>query len=238
MKCAIVLLPMLLAGVFGYPYANDYPYNYEYGKNNRNTEGDENRFLANKLSDESTNRKAAAEAAKFFNMENETKNHNLAHSKNGAASNSLKETTGEDYENDKSHKRKHIKSGFHNTYSKDESGSNSSFYEDSDDRGGKLVYDKRHGVRGDANDSRYQEGLRDGTVRDKYDNRMSGYDSRDSQDRLHYLNDDRGNRFNDDYRKGFETAHGVSSSSGNRYPQRLGGGYRDESFGNGYGLQR
>lgn len=66
---------------------------------------------------------------------------------------------GENLETDKSHNRNFLKTGFHHVYNKDESGSNSSYYEDSDDRGENVVYDKQHGSMGDLHDRKYQSGL-------------------------------------------------------------------------------
>lgn len=205
MTCAVLLLVLVsIISVFCYPYANDYPHiQYEFRKDNRNglTAADDRSYQENKVSDGADNRKAAFDQSKFHNTENLSKANNLQKGKKATSNNTLRETTGQDYENDESHNRKHIKSGFHNTYHKDEKGSNSSYYEDSDDRGGKLVYDKRHGMRGDENDSHYQENGRDENVRDKYDNRMASYDSRDAQERQHYLNRNAGSGFIEGQRK-------------------------------------
>ncbi|XP_049825854.1 NKAP family protein-like [Aethina tumida] len=51
------------------------------------------------------------------------------------------------------HSRGFHKSGFHNTYHKDESGSNSSYYDDSDDNGEEAVYENQKGAYGDFRDS-------------------------------------------------------------------------------------
>uniref|UniRef100_A0A1B0CUW0 Putative conserved secreted protein n=1 Tax=Lutzomyia longipalpis TaxID=7200 RepID=A0A1B0CUW0_LUTLO len=196
MVLLVVLCAVLLSGgaYGGIPYANDFPYvsyGYEGGASGS---ADASGFVQNQLSDKGNNLKAAQDVSKFYNLENVSNGHNLAHEKQGASTDTLKHTTGEDFETDKKHNRKHVKSGFHNTYHKDESGSNSSYYEDSDDRGGKLVYDKRHGTKGDAHDSQYRENLRDGSLRDKYDDRYGGYDNRGTHDRHHLVAEDQGNR--------------------------------------------
>ncbi|XP_059612798.1 uncharacterized protein LOC132259254 [Phlebotomus argentipes] len=191
---AAVVIHLLGEAVSGLPYANDYPY-VSYGfENGAQGSTAASGFIQNQLSDKGNNLKAAQDVSQFHNLENISNGHNLNHEKQGSSSDTLKHTTGEDFETDKKHNRKHVKSGFHNTYHKDESGSNSSFYEDSDDRGGKLVYDKRHGTKGDAHDSQYREGLRDGSVRDKYDDRYGGYDNRGMHNRHHLLAEDQGNR--------------------------------------------
>lgn len=220
----LVVLGSFICGssVSSYPYANDYPHvQYEYRKDNRNALADERSYHQNKVSDGADNRKAAFDQSKFHNTENLSNANNLQKGKKATSNNTLRETTGQDYENDESHNRKHIKSGFHNTYHKDEKGSNSSYYEDSDDRGGKLVYDKRHGMRGDENDSHYQENGRDENVRDKYDNRMASYDSRDAQERQQYLNRNSGSGFVGEDDRGVRYEKVFDQSNG-------GGGYYDD----------
>lgn len=233
---ATVLVTVLIPVSSGqdFPYATGFPYvKYEYGKGNRNTQGgaDENGYLQNKLSDAGNNIKAAQDLGKFYNMENVSNGHSVQHMKQGTSADSQKSTTGEDFENDKTHKRKHVKSGFHNTYHKDESGSNSSFYEDSDDKGGKLVYDKRHGVKGDTHGSTYNEGLRDGASKDKLNNRFGGYDTRGSQDRQHFTAEDQGNRHG--HRDGYNRGQGSvfeAATDGNRGTN----GYYQEPYRNRY----
>ncbi|KAG5886622.1 hypothetical protein JTB14_013070 [Gonioctena quinquepunctata] len=60
-----------------------------------------------------------------------------------------------DYEDKKAHKKGHHKTGFHNSYHKDEQGSNSSFFDDGNDEGDEYVHKTRKGSYGDAaHDSR------------------------------------------------------------------------------------
>ncbi|GAB0096302.1 uncharacterized protein DMENIID0001_117930 [Sergentomyia squamirostris] len=225
-RLVLFLMIHLFGGIVfsGLPYANDYPYvSYGY-ENNAQGATDASGYVQNALSDKGNNIKAAQDISKFHNLENISNGHTLKHDKQGTSSDSLRHTTGEDFETDKKHNRQHVKSGFHNTYHKDESGSNSSYYEDSDDRGGKLVYDKRHGTKGDAHDSQYQEGLMDGSVRDKYDDRYGGYDNRGSRDRHHLLAEDQGNRLGhrDGYVRGQAERYEMVDDGYSRRPYRIG----------------
>lgn len=205
------------------PYANGYPYkNYEFSNSEGNVqqEGGNTELTKNQLEEKTNEIKSSIDSGKFYNTENISKGHNTNSAKVGASSDTHKHTIGEDFETDKSHNRKHIKSGFHNTYSKDESGSNSSYYEDSDDRGGKVVFDKKYGNKGGTYDTKFQEGVRDNAAHDKYDDRTNGYDLRGSQDKGHVRAQDHGKR--NDYRDKFAKGHGQSyeaqsESHGMRY---------------------
>lgn len=180
------------------PYANSYPYNggFSIAGGNSGLENHESTdasgFIKNRLSDQGNALKQSQDVGKFYNLENESKGHDIAHNKQGISTDKTHHTTGENFETDKSHNRNHIKSGFHNSYHKDESGNNSSYYENSDDRGGKIIYDKKQGTRGDAYDSKFNEGVKDGAVRDRYDDRSGGYDTRGSHDRQHMVAEDQG----------------------------------------------
>lgn len=66
-----------------------------------------------------------------YNLDSDKNEHDLKQIKRGGSTDNLTHVQGENFETDKSHKRKHIKSGFQNSYHKDENGSRSSFYEDS-----------------------------------------------------------------------------------------------------------
>ena len=134
-------------------YANEYPYQ-KYALSSGGSQmdslmdSDGARYLKNNLRDHGGKLKANTDTGNFYNVENTRNGHDMNQVKHGGTSDNLTHIQGEDFETDKSHKRKHIKSGFQNSYHKDENGSKSSFYEDSDDQGGKVVYDKRHGIRG------------------------------------------------------------------------------------------
>lgn len=197
----VLVLLGLMNGTIGQYYANQYPYPgvaFDYsnlgGSSSLISGGsdDLSDALKNQIYDKGNNIQMSQDTVKFIDKDNVSKEHDVAHRKVGSAVNDQRSTIGQDVEEDKSHKRKHIKSGFHNTYSKDEKGSNSSFYEDSDDRSGKLVYDKRHGIQGSNNDSRYKEGLRDGHVRDKLDDRYRGYNAGKARDRQFSAEQDQG----------------------------------------------
>lgn len=195
----MVVLLNVINFALGNLYANNYPYN---GYESLNTEGsaltdsrgiaDNSAFQNKQTNDRGNDVYAGQEGTQFHNKENVSKGHDLIHRKTAASIDDQQHVIGQNLETDKSHNRKHIKSGFHNTYNKDESGSNSSFYEDSDDRGGKLVYDKRHGITGDTHDMKYNEGIRDGLLKDRFDDRYVDYVARGNQDRQHYLAHDQG----------------------------------------------
>lgn len=198
----VLVLLGISNGAIGQYYANQYPYNdgaFIYsnlgvGGSSSNAGGadDLRDLFKNKAYDKGNNIVMSQDTVKFIDKDNVSKEHDVTHRKLGSNVNDQRSTIGQNVEEDKSHNQKHIKSGFHNTYSKDEKGSNSSYYEDSDDHGGRLVYDKRHGVQGSNHDSRYREGLRDGYARDKLDDRYGGYNSGKARDRQRLVEQDQG----------------------------------------------
>lgn len=189
----ILVLCILRESIAQSPYANEFPYQ-KYGFNRESTQGSEDgtRFMKNNLRDQTGRLKANTDTSLNYNLDTTRNDHDLNQIKRGGTVDNLTHVQGEDFETDKSHKRKHIKSGFQNSYHKDENGSRSSYYEDSDDTGGKVIYDKRHGTRGDQADSQYTEGLKNGVSRDRYDDRKTGFDNRDLADRQQYHIEDQG----------------------------------------------
>jgi hypothetical protein len=202
MKICGLLVLFLVDFVVGQgPYANDFPYGkygFESGFTTAGSQVDSNAgqdisgFLKNRMRVGDGNLKAIADQGRSFDLQNAQNGHELAQSKKGATVDNLTHVQGEDFETDKSHKRKHVKSGFQNSYHKEENGSKSSWYEDSDDKGGKVIYDKRHGTRGDQHDAVYREGARAGLVKDKYDDRAANFDNRDMYDRQQDFAQDHG----------------------------------------------
>lgn len=193
--CAFILILVLciVKSSLAQPYANDYPYQkYGFNRENQQSDTDTSRYVKNNLRDEGGRLKANTDRGLVYNLDSNTNNHDVQQTKRGGSTDNLTHIQGEDFETDKSHKRKHIKSGFQNSYHKDENGSKSSFYEDSDDTGGKTVYDKKHGTRGDQQEQDYKEGLKNGVTKDKYDDRRTGFDSRDHQDREQSYVDNQG----------------------------------------------
>lgn len=175
------------------PYANDYPYKkYGYKTEGIVAESDGQRYFKNNLRDRDGRLKANADTGSSYNLDSNKNEHDLSQEKRGGSTDNLTHVQGEDFETDKTHKRKHIKSGFQNSYHKDENGSRTSYYEDSDDQGGRVVYDKRHGQRGDNQETQFNEGVRNGMTRDRYDNRKTGFDNRDLQDQSRYHLEDQG----------------------------------------------
>jgi hypothetical protein len=192
----LVLFVYLIGGAIAATadaYANNFPYKkYAFGSAAAEGDSGNDGFLKNHLSDLGNNLNAAADVGNFYKLDNNLNAHDLHNLKKGISSDSQKHTAGENFENDKSHNRKNIKSGFSNSYHKDENGSRSSYYEDSDDHGGKKVYDKRDGLRGDDFISKVDEGFRNGAVRDKYDDRRTAFDTRGMRDQHHLLAEDQG----------------------------------------------
>uniref|UniRef100_A0A182W4A5 Uncharacterized protein n=1 Tax=Anopheles minimus TaxID=112268 RepID=A0A182W4A5_9DIPT len=117
---------------------------------------------------------SASDAVRYHQLDNQLDGHRVLDASKGSTVDKVKHLAGENFEADKSHNRKHIKSGFSNSYHKDESGSKSSYYEDSDDHGGKQVYDNRHNLRNDYADKLYSQDRRNDYLRDHYDDRASG----------------------------------------------------------------
>jgi hypothetical protein len=189
----IFLVLSIVAKCFSQPYANDYPYQ-KYGFNHEGSQSDtdSSRYMKNKLRDQDGRLKVNSDTGLTYHLDSNKNNHDLQQTKRGGTTDNLTHVQGEDFETDKSHKRKHIKSGFTNSYHKDENGSRSSYYEDSDDTGGKTVYDKRHGTRGDQQDSHFTEGLRNGVSKDRYDDRRTGFENRDLADRQQSYVEDQG----------------------------------------------
>ncbi|XP_055618083.1 uncharacterized protein LOC129763234 [Toxorhynchites rutilus septentrionalis] len=213
-KCAAPLL-LLLVGlqlVVSHPYANNYPYSTavvlessvskgasskgaaEGGKDLRNFNSDHS-FDAG----ESIN--SAADAARYHTLDNQLNSHRIADAARGGSMDKVKLSTGENYEADKSHNRKYVKSGFTNSYHKDENGSKSSYYEDSDDRGGKQVFDNRQNMKNDYNDHLYNKELKNNQLRDWQDDRFGGVEQRGVRDFHRQSAADRGNQH--DYRDGY-----------------------------------
>jgi hypothetical protein len=191
LKISLILLSVHC--VISQPYANDYPYKkYGYSIEDAASGADGTRFMKNNLRDRDGRLKANTDLGLTYHLDSNKNEHDVNQVKKGSSTDNLTHTQGEDYENDKTHKRKHIKSGFQNSYHKDENGSRSSYYEDSDDNGGRVVYDKRHGTRGDNQEARFNEGLRNGISRDRYDDRRTGFDNRDLQDQHRYRVEDQG----------------------------------------------
>ncbi|XP_053677897.1 uncharacterized protein LOC128728302 [Anopheles nili] len=138
---------------------------------------------------------SASDAVRFHKLDNQLNGHRVLDASKGSTVDKLNHLAGENFEADKSHNRKHIKSGFSNSYHKDESGSKSSFYEDSDDHGGKQVYDNRHNLHNGYGDKLYTQDRRNEYLRDHYNDRASGSDLHDGHNHLRAGALDRGNTY-------------------------------------------
>lgn len=189
----IIFVLCIVKNSLSQPYANDYPYQkYSFNREAQQADTDGIRYLKNNLRDQSGLKKANTDTSLSYFLDSDKKNHDLHQLKRGGSTDNLTQVQGEDFETDKSHKRKHVKSGFQNSYHKDENGSKSSYYEDSDDVGAKTIYDKRHGTKGDQHDTEFKEGLRNDLSKNKYDDRQTGYDNRDLVDRHQSYVEDQG----------------------------------------------
>lgn len=110
------------------------------------------------------------------------------------------------------HKKGHHKSGFHNSYHKDESGSNTSYYDDGEDHGDENVYHTRKGIYGDVGRESNHGSHLDGSEYAKGEGRHGGYNNgaayeKDLGARRHY---DQKQYYDDHALKG-------RSNSGSRY---------------------
>ncbi|XP_035788666.1 uncharacterized protein LOC118464964 [Anopheles albimanus] len=246
--CALWIIAMVLAvllvNVHGLPYADDFPYHVyrpstlpagpsaerqvmlkitgststakdsgiESASNTRDNRKDE-------AFGETGSINSAKDAVRYHQLDNHLDGHRLLDASKGSTVDKMKHLSGENFETDKSHNRKYIKSGFSNSYHKDENGSKSSYYEDSDDRGGKQVYDNRHNFRNDHLDKLYNQERRNDYLRDHYDDKRGGTDAQDTHNfhRAAALN--RGNMYgyrdgymlgdHNDQRRGTMTAYGA-----------------------------
>ncbi|XP_039439171.1 uncharacterized protein LOC120420248 [Culex pipiens pallens] len=216
-KRAVIVVGILAEVIVAYPYANGYPYSSSPvlaavvgtkvtvgGSAAKGVTGgvkDLRDFHRDHVFEGGDKINSAADAVRYHALDNVVNGHRVADSSKGGSVDKVKHLAGENFEADKSHNRKQIKSGFSNSYHKDENGSKSSYYEDSDDRGGKQVYDNRHNLRNNYNDHLYNKELRNDQLRDRYDDRFGGVDLRGRGDLHHQAATDRGNLH--DYRDGF-----------------------------------
>ncbi|XP_058827812.1 uncharacterized protein LOC131687736 [Topomyia yanbarensis] len=209
----LVLLQQLVSA---YPYANSYPYStaivtetklVKGGSGKTTSQGgkDLRDFNRDHVFDEGGKINSAADAVRYHALDNQLNGHRITDSSKGGSVDKVKQLAGENFEMDKSHNRKQVKSGFSNSYHKDENGSKTSYYEDSDDRGGKQVFDNRQNLRNNYNDQLYGKELRNDHLRDRYDDRYGGTELRGIRDYHHQTTADRGNL--QDYRDDFRDDH-------------------------------
>ncbi|KFB36803.1 AGAP000734-PA-like protein [Anopheles sinensis] len=200
-QCVVLLVLALVgSGAVAYPYADDFPYHLHPVHRNPPAVGQGGKKVllgssgakgasgggegASDARDHSKDHafeeaggiNSASDAVRYHQLDNQLNGHRVVDANKGSTVDKVKHLAGENFEADKSHNRKHVKSGFSNSYHKDESGSKSSYYEDSDDRGGKQVYDNRHNLRNDYADKLYSQDRRSDYLRDHYDDRVGGTD--------------------------------------------------------------
>lgn len=192
-KCVALLLVGWLQLAVCLPYANNYPYSTAVVLESTVSKGasskgaaegakDLRNFNSDHSFDSGGNINSAADAARYHTLDNQLNSHRIADAARGGSMDKVKLSTGENYEADKSHNRKYVKSGFTNSYHKDENGSKSSYYEDSDDRGGKQVFDNRQNLKDDYNDHLYNKELKNNQLRDWQDDRFGGVEQRGVRD--------------------------------------------------------
>ncbi|CAH1159663.1 unnamed protein product [Phaedon cochleariae] len=123
-----------------------------------------------------------------------------------------------DFADKKAHKKGHHKSGFQNSYHKDEQGSNSSYFDDGNDEGDEYVYKTHKGSYGDAEKDNRRGGNTDashysneGGKRGQYDN--AGKFEKDLGNRQTYNRNKYNNDREDANRRNLANAYG----SGGRY---------------------
>uniref|UniRef100_A0A8W7PW34 Uncharacterized protein n=1 Tax=Anopheles coluzzii TaxID=1518534 RepID=A0A8W7PW34_ANOCL len=148
--CSVALLVLglvcRLAIAYAYPYADDFPYQV-HGRPIATVSGGSSSAGVKKLvagssqdargeggSDARDHRKehafdeagsigSASDAVRYHQLDNQLDGHRVVDASKGSTVDKVKHLAGENFEADKSHNRKHIKSGFSNSYHKDESGS-------------------------------------------------------------------------------------------------------------------
>lgn len=101
-------------------YANDYPYNKKFGfkTEDSRSETDGTRFMKNNLRDRDDRLKHNLDTGLSYNLDSDKNERDINQIKRGGSTDNLTLVQGENFETDKSHKRKHIKSGFNNNFIK------------------------------------------------------------------------------------------------------------------------
>uniref|UniRef100_A0A182K259 Uncharacterized protein n=1 Tax=Anopheles christyi TaxID=43041 RepID=A0A182K259_9DIPT len=251
---ALLLVGFLFAEVArAYPYADDFPYQV-HGRPVAVSGGSGVKKLVTSStkgasgeggSDAQDHRKehafdeagsigSASDAVRYHQLDNQLDGHRVLDASKGSTVDKVKHLAGENFEADKSHNRKHIKSGFSNSYHKDESGSKSSYYEDSDDHGGKQVYDNRHNQRNDYADKLYSQDRRNDYLRDHYDDRASGSEMLGGHNYRRVGAFDRGNAYG--HRDGYahndhnDQQYGTSAYGGYDYYQPAANYHYDDLY--------
>ncbi|XP_043515067.1 stress protein DDR48-like isoform X2 [Frieseomelitta varia] len=127
------------------------------------------------------------------------------------------------------YKKGHHRTGFSNNYHKDESGNNSSFYEDSDNEGGHRSSGNTDGYYGQKLQNSFRDGSRDASYFEKdkaqrglYDNSKIGYNNdRYINDRKNYLRNEAEHYFdknNEDVYNHKERHYSIPYRSNDRVP--------------------
>ncbi|XP_030748039.1 GATA zinc finger domain-containing protein 14-like [Sitophilus oryzae] len=121
------------------------------------------------------------------------------------------------------HKKGHHKAGFHNSYHKDETGSNSSYFDDGSDEGDELVHKRYKGAYGDAGQNQHNGGKYDSREFAKDQGRQGYYDNEGK-----YLKD-HGNREGYNRNNYYNNKEDYGRrNSGNNY--QGGGRYAEEKY--------
>lgn len=119
-----------------------------------------------------------------------------------------------DFGNKVAHKKGHHRSGFHNSYHKDESGSNTSYYDDGDDHGDEYVHRTHKGAYGDVGKQTNLGSHVQGQDYSQEQGRHGGYNQGGAYEK------DAGNRKNYNQQEYFDDrAVQGRSNAGNRYAE-------------------
>lgn len=185
----IVLLNIIISVVTTMGLSNNYASNYPYDSGSRiytgqhrialNANQDTNAMTKNYLHNNSQFVSNGEELLDSIRKDNDRRGHNSQQAQVDVQHKNDHRIRGENLESDKSHNRQFLKTGFHHVYNKDESGSNSSYHEDSDDRGENTVYDKRHGGMGELHDRKHQSGLQENAYAGRDNSNYKNYNSVD-----------------------------------------------------------
>ncbi|XP_023024618.2 uncharacterized protein [Leptinotarsa decemlineata] len=128
-----------------------------------------------------------------------------------------------DFEEKKAHKKGHHKTGFHNTYHKDEQGSNSSYFDDGSDEGDEYSHKTRKGSYGDAGQDSRKGGNLDSAHHMDEQERHGHYDNAGKYEK------DRGNHQMYNKNKYYDDREAANRrNAANAYG--MGGRYNEEKF--------
>lgn len=127
-----------------------------------------------------------------------------------------------DAENKKGHSKGHQKTGFHNTYHKDESGSNSSYFDNGKDEGGDYQHNTKRGNAGNSAARRNQGSYLDGTHYEKDDGKQGSFNNKGHYDgsQGNKKNYKQGQRYDEGFRQGHSNVANQFGEGGNNVVEK------------------